>query len=429
MNGCIHRRRHKHSPYQRVHIEIEHAVSWLATNFLPQVRVDFPKSARPLRRISQNCLANLCQWLSESFLWQQVFGSLHLSSNLHLIATFENSMQRPHLSLSQQVSLHSQQDPNDLCETEVCILHIQLVGTNVWLPKIHNIPPEVDFEPARPPAKSESWNSASLHCCAVFATWQSLFTDQRMSGLPMRARYGHFRTISEQTLTILLLPQVFFLELMVIKAWRGDFVQLLSCFICQFATPFRTFLRMTFHVIRPRDSIRVRFLPTTQCISCSSRNWWFEHVLVVFNSIFACIKNHVDYIPSKRGQEMVLVLLIRRASSIHFTSDRCFASFQPILGRPRTQTRKILFCRFTNRHAQFGTFSHPCSNRIFSKCLSHTRPASGWPYRFRWRGTTESSLLDQDLCHLCRGRRIQMSGHSDFGMFNGAGASSILSVV
>ena len=30
----------------------------------------------------------------------------------------------------------------------------------------------------------------------------------------------------------------------------------------------------------------------------------------------------------------------------------------------------------------------------------------------------ESSILDHDFGHLCRGRRIQMSGHSDFGIFN-----------
>ena len=29
-----------------------------------------------------------------------------------------------------------------------------------------------------------------------------------------------------------------------------------------------------------------------------------------------------------------------------------------------------------------------------------------------------SSILDHDFGHLCRGRRIQMSGHSDFGIFN-----------
>ena len=63
-------------------------------------------------------------------------------------------------------------DSGELCETEVCFLHIQLIGTNVWLPKMHNVPPEVDFEPSRSPAKSESWNSPNLHCFAVFPTWQ-----------------------------------------------------------------------------------------------------------------------------------------------------------------------------------------------------------------------------------------------------------------
>ena len=63
-------------------------------------------------------------------------------------------------------------DSVEMCETEVCFLHIQLIGTNVWLPKIHNVPPEVDFESSRSPAKSESWYSPNLHCLAVFPTWQ-----------------------------------------------------------------------------------------------------------------------------------------------------------------------------------------------------------------------------------------------------------------
>ena len=61
-------------------------------------------------------------------------------------------------------------DSFELCETEVCFLHIQLTGTNVWLPKTHNVPPEVDFESSRSRAKSESWNSPSLHCLAVLPT-------------------------------------------------------------------------------------------------------------------------------------------------------------------------------------------------------------------------------------------------------------------
>ena len=121
-------------------------------------------------------------------------------------------------------------DSVELCETEVCLLHIQLVGTNVWLPKTHDVPPEVDFESSRSPAKSESWNSPSLHCFAVLPTRQyclyshvwwiydinrfrrlsqalvyfvidraSLFADHRISGLPIRAKFKHFRTIWEHT--------------------------------------------------------------------------------------------------------------------------------------------------------------------------------------------------------------------------------------
>ena len=32
----------------------------------------------------------------------------------------------------------------ELCETEVCFLHIQLMGANVRLPKMHRILPDVD---------------------------------------------------------------------------------------------------------------------------------------------------------------------------------------------------------------------------------------------------------------------------------------------
>ena len=38
-------------------------------------------------------------------------------------------------------------------------------------------------------------------------------------------------------------------------------------------------------------------------------------------------------------------------------------------------------------------------------------------------------MLDHDFGHLCFGRRIQMSGHSDFGIFSNVGASSILTGV
>ena len=87
------------------------------------------------------------------------------------------------------------------------------------------------------------------------------------------------------------------------------------------------------------------------------------------------------------------------------------------------------FSRCTTTHSQFGIFSQPCFNRIFSNFLSHYSPAKGWPYKFRWRGTTGSSILDHDFGHSCRGRRIQLSGHSDLGIFNNLWASSIFTRV
>ena len=56
--------------------------------------------------------------------------------------------------------------------TAVCFLHIQLVGTNVWLPNVHSIPPKVNFESSKSPAKSEYRNSPNLHCVATLPTWQ-----------------------------------------------------------------------------------------------------------------------------------------------------------------------------------------------------------------------------------------------------------------
>ena len=46
-------------------------------------------------------------------------------------------------------------DSVELCENEVCFLNIQLIGTNVWLPKMHNVPPGVDSESSGSPGKSE----------------------------------------------------------------------------------------------------------------------------------------------------------------------------------------------------------------------------------------------------------------------------------
>ena len=95
----------------------------------------------------------------------------------------------------------------ELCETEVCFLHIQLTGTNVLLPKMQKSAPDVDFESSRSPAKSESWNNPNLHCCAACPTWQYclnshvwwMFVWQNLSGPPSSNQVCRHKNTSLQT--------------------------------------------------------------------------------------------------------------------------------------------------------------------------------------------------------------------------------------
>ena len=102
-------------------------------------------------------------------------------------------------------------------------------------------------------------------------------------------------------------------------------------------------------------------------------------------------------------------------STFHIGSMFCFFPANFMSSTYTDKNNPFSLC--TNKHSQLETFSQPCFKRIFSNCLSHNSPAKGWRYRFRSRRTTGSSTLDHDLGHLCRGRRILMSGHSEFGNF------------
>ena len=69
----------------------------------------------------------------------------------------------------------------ELCETEVCFPNIQMIGTNVWLPKTHNVPPDVDFESSRSPAKSGvlKQSQPALFCSMTHITILCIFTWNR----------------------------------------------------------------------------------------------------------------------------------------------------------------------------------------------------------------------------------------------------------
>ena len=56
--------------------------------------------------------------------------------------------------------------------------------------------------------------------------------------------------------------QFFFFEVTVVKTWCRNFTQLLKCLIRQFGIYFHSCLRMTFHITRPRDRVRVGFFST-----------------------------------------------------------------------------------------------------------------------------------------------------------------------
>ena len=170
----------------------------------------------------------------------------------------------------------------ELWETDVCFLHIQLMGTYVWLPKKHSVHTEVDFESSRSPEKTESWNSPNLHCIAVFPTWQYwlyshvwwIFKNQSTQAfvtsfdhlwwivraylLTIKYQVVQFLqsiSISEQFENILvkIIQQILFLFLL--KRWSSMhgvryFVELLSRLVCQLTISFHTFLCMTSHVKR-----------------------------------------------------------------------------------------------------------------------------------------------------------------------------------
>ena len=141
--------------------------------------------------------------------------------------------------------------------------------------------------------------------------------------------------------------------------------------------------------------------------------------LCLFHTVF-------EYIPSTHDQGKMLVLPNQLLCLLLSTTDWSFVSSQPIWCHPRTLIRIILFYGVRASIPNWRLSHNRIFNRIFSNCLSHNSAAEGWPYRFRSTATTGSSTLNHDLGHLCFGRRIQISGHFDLGIFINFGSSSIV---
>ena len=156
------------------------------------------------------------------------WGSLEISCvalNTSITKSHSSSAGKP--SIRKPASSEIITDSVELWDTEVCFLHIPLIGTHVLLPKMHKT------LLVWTPAKSESWKSPDRQCCAVLPTWKywrwslvwwmleinranrlsqdcdhfvtdlpSLLTDHRLSGRPILAKYKHFKNYVSKLVTI-----------------------------------------------------------------------------------------------------------------------------------------------------------------------------------------------------------------------------------
>ena len=125
---------HKHSPCQRIRIEVLHFVFWLAFELLSQVRVDFLEVwnvstryaviVRPLRVALVVVVGIFCGKFPCTFLKTRILvrscssefpRTVH--SFLHLLAILENlTLRHFDLNLQRQVSLHSVQWDSNLAD-------------------------------------------------------------------------------------------------------------------------------------------------------------------------------------------------------------------------------------------------------------------------------------------------------------------------
>ena len=133
----------------------------------------------------------------------------------------------------------------------------------------------------------------------------------------------------------------------------------------------------------------------------------------------------IECTPRRRGHKMMLVLPNRLVSPVLSTLDRCSVSFQPIPCRPRTQTRIILFHGLQRSIPNWEL----SPNRVPTELSRTAFPITVLPKDDRTDFAQEERLglpCWTTILAICHGFRIQMSGHSDFGIINNCGASSIL---
>ena len=306
-------------------------------------------------------------------------------------------------------------DSVELYETEVCFLHVQLVGTNVWLAKTHNVPPEVDFESSRSHTKTEFEavaacivlqcyphnNNICIHMCDGYKISNDLIVCQKLWSTlrlivqvySLTKEYQIFQyvpstSISKQIESILLTIHPRISILLLWSDGRQDMglilcrVILSSFLLTHSIVPHISWNDLQYRKTKKRytyfpSMVIFRILPrkfVTRKWICKCQQYPY-----LFQIVF-------EYIPGFHHQGKTLVLPYQLLYWVLSTSDQFF----PVNLMSSTQTDKNNpFSRCTNKHSQFETFSQMYFNRIFSNDLSHKGPVKGWSYRFRSRGTTD----------------------------------------
>ena len=179
-----------------------------------------------------------------------------------------------------------------------------------------------------------------------------------------------------------------------------NFLQLLRLFIRQFTIPLCVnFLASRYFSVAVAEIRYSNFLPHSSAI-------------VSFNLHLRWVR------PKYTGSRMLMVRPDLQVPSISSTLKPYSEFFQPFWHHPRVTSRIIFVSDEQQDIPNSVLFFNSSPSRIFSNCLSHKTPTSGWPFKFRSRGTTGSSMSDQYFGHVCRRKRIHISGHSGFGFLS-----------
>ena len=120
--------------------------------------------------------------------------------------------------------------------------------------------------------------------------------------------------------------------------------------------------------------------------------------------------------------------------AVHWSS-LCFNATTPV---SKLRCANLLFqslsSMFSDRHGPCFRCTHRPNSVLYPIQAPPERPQTVFPItilpmgdrtNFVQKRTMGSSMCDHDFGHLCRGRRIHILGHSDFGIWSHFGASSL----